>query len=402
MRNLLLYLFYIFIYLYIHNPIFSFLGGIGSVKLLYPVAILFFIFKFRSCIYAFKIFSSEFQILSLLILFCIFRTLIGGDTVILYQHIIMFVEVFFIGLFLIIYGANIRQYNIIYKLVLIACFASLISSVCFAVPAVGDFVRNDLLLINDSYLSTAVFRGFGISDALTSSYGFIQGFSFALSLLFVSKNKWLILFYPLFLISIIFNARTGFVIAVLGMMIYLLFNRRIKTLLLLIGLVGFIFLLIQYLLLNIDVAQGSLLFALDFFQQMSDVSDGGMASSKTMNILGDMVVWPQNLWEWILGIGESLFRHATLPNSDIGFVIQLNYGGLSYCLIWLFLFVFMYKRLKNNGISNLYLILFLMFIMVTNTKGNLLWNADGFRFLMLVYYTLIFNKRISNYEESRS
>lgn len=394
MKLILLYLFYLFIYLYIHNPIFSFLGGIGSVKLLYPIAILFLFFKWKICVKVLKTFNSEFQILVLLILFCTFRTIIGGDAIILYQHIIMVIETFFIGLFLISYGMYIQQYDIDYKLVLIACFASLVSSICFAVPTIGDFVRNDLLLISDNYLSTALFRGFGISDALTSSYGFIQGFSFALSLLYVSKNKWLIFFYPMFLISIIFNARTGFIIAVFGMIIYLLFNRKIKTIFLLIGLIGFVFLTIQYFLLNSDVAQGSILFALDFFQQLSDVSEGGgLSSSRTMNILGDMVVLPQNLGEWILGLGESLFRHPTLSNSDIGFIIQLNYGGLSYCVIWITLFIYMYRRLKANAVSNLYPILFFMFVVISNFKGNLLWNADGLRFMMLLYYTLIINRK---------
>lgn len=72
--------------------------------------------------------------------------------------------------------------------------------------------------------------------------------------------------------------------------------------------------------------------------------------SSNIEILQNMIVYPSDLGEWIFGKGESIFGISG-QNSDIGYIIQLNYGGIIYCILLAFFFFLIVYRLFKMGIK---------------------------------------------------
>src|SRR5690606_3043668 len=130
-------------------------------------------------------------------------------------------------------------------------------------------------------------------------------------------------------------------------------------------------------------------FFIQFWLELEDVFLGtSQASYSTANVLfEDMFVLPNNMQEWLIGKGYSIYT-GTIRTTDMGYLLQLNYGGVFYMAFLLILVVSIFRNLKWS--ENKQLILFLLgVILIANFKGEFLLNNGGFRLisLLVIYYS---------------
>lgn len=386
----------LFLYLYFHNPVLNATGGVGTLKLLYPICLLFFIMNNKSCNSCFRTFKKELSIALGMMLYLILVSLFAGNVEGAYARVVAIVEDFLVPIVLtaMLFKCNIDYKELIRMSLIISAFASVVSLLCVSIPSFGSYVRFELLVTpDDSYLGENLHRGFGISDSLTSSYGYIQGACLAIGFNYIKENKWYIFFMPFVFFSAILNARTGIIIAAFGIIISLVCQKRLSSVFAIGAIAIFSIVIIPYVLNWMNLSDQSLLFITDFFDQFVSMQESGSIDDTTAGtLLGRMLVWPDNISQWIFGRGESIFVNANGASSDVGFILQLNYGGIIYLILlvrWLF---FMVNRLYNNGASSFDVWNFIMIALVINIKTDYWGNTGMLRMMLLLYYMFVFER----------
>ena len=383
------------VYAYIHNPILSLTRGIGLIKLLYPIAIISFIANTKSCTRLFSFYQKEMLLFSFLFIYALFRGALGGETTISYAHFILLIECFFLsGIFTAYwYKTGRTEQDYIRLILIVSAVASAISTLCVAIPSFGTYVRFQLQITpEDSVLADALFRGFGISEELTSGYGYVQSICFVVGLRYIKDNKWFIVFMPMVILSVVLSARTGIIIMAIGVVLHLLTLQKAKYAFATVGvfaiLITFAFLFFK----SLDLSEESIDFVQGFFDEASEMRESNdfAGSTTTSALFNDMIIWPRDIGEWIIGRGYSLFLAKT-GNSDIGYIIQLNYGGLAYMFIWVMILFRLFTRMRKKCFDKFIPLFLIVSILILNVKGNTLSNGSIMRFTMLIYFVLSYN-----------
>lgn len=394
------------LYFYLHNPIFTLTGGVGAIKLLYPLAFLYWLTKNVACSKAVYHFRGVLKYLVLILFFVIFRYVIGGDSSPIYFNVIMLLEVYFLPITIVVFlkNNNFQSKDFITLLLVISAIASVITAACVAIPSFGSYVRHSLLLFNQNdYLMENLYRGFGISDSLTSSYGFIQGVMLALGIFYLKDNKWFLLFIPFMLFSILLNARTGIILAVIGILLTFICKKQFKYMLITLGVTFIVISLIPFFISSLGLSDDSLLFITGFFDEVISVFESkDISSSNTTSALFDsMIVWPDDLFQWILGRGFSLFRADFHVNSDVGYINQLNYGGLVYVFILLSFFFYLIKQMKYRHVDRFIIYMFIFSALILNVKCDFFCNIGIFRLFLLMFYFNVLNDKSQTHNVKR-
>lgn len=402
------FLFFICVlYAYIHNPVLS-LTKIGSIKLLYlliPLSFFLYYIRFKKTV---RIFKKETGLFLSFFIFSVFRVCIGGDRINIYTNFLFFIEAFLLPISILVLFINTNnngnklEYEFWKILLCIGCVASTITVVCVLNPTIGDYVRYELMYTEkDSALYLYTFRGFGFSDSLTYSYGVIQGIMLVFGIRFFSEHKWVSVFYIFLLISIILNARTGLVIVFVGICCYLISYRRFSAVLT-VGVLLYIFAAaLPIMLSNFD--SSTVQWLAEFMREVNGVtSSRSITGSDTANtLINEMAVWPDDIYEWILGKGFIIYR-TTEKNSDVGYFQQLNYGGLIYIFLIIRLLSFMYSRLKKYSVELFIILFFFAVFLVANLKGNYIFDSGAFRLMVLVYMFYILKPYYTTLDERKN
>lgn len=393
-------LFLFFLYIYIFNPPLSFLPlspKFGLYILFSPILVT---KSFYNYVYKFRFFL--FCLLAL-ILYSFFRDLPSVSGFVFFPiNLLLLFEVFLIPIGFLMCYKFLNRNDLVIEIINVASFSALITLILILQPNLGDFVRYSLLK-NDEFTEAVSHRAFGIAESLTYSYGLIQGLMFAMVLLYSNKNRKLLFTLPLFFISVLFNARIGFLPLLLGSFIYFVVNFKIQRILLTtFGLIICYFVIFET---NVFVKQKETIqWGLDFFTQISDFSSGKKTESDNTfsTLFGNMLILPHSELEWLIGTGENIFGKKFGKSSDIGYIIQLTYGGLIYLFI-IFMLVF---ELYKIGVQKFYIrkskyLLFLLVIvmMIANIKGNFFTTVGIFRIVVLIFFWInSSNKQTKSYE----
>ena len=383
------------LYLYLHSPFIPFLPfAIGSAKLLYIPMLLTLISHTNSFRCFRRTFKAEFVILLLVISFVVVRTIGGGENLLSF-YISSIIEIFFLPWFIIhllINNGFRRIEDLVHVLLLVGTIGAFISTIAFLIPSVNDFIRDHFLYLKTGIgLDTKTWRGFGLSSTLTSHYSFIQA-SIVVFFLYYPKNRWFVFVLPFMLLSIIFNARTGLIILIFGIIIRYIYHFNIKGIL-------FVSLLLVFVVRNLDnffsiigASNESVMWVQSFFEEIEFLSgDSGLQERGVLYTLyEEMIIWPSNMEEWIWGKGFSLFGKIDELgfDSDIGFINVLAYGGIIYSVILYSLIIVVCRKLtryKEYWFMAFYIIIFV----IINIKSTYLPLSGQLRFMMLIYYFLI-------------
>ena len=390
------YILYILcLYVYLHNPDIPYLPfSLGTIKLMYIPMLACFLKRnkqYRDFMSSFRV---EGKILLIVLFYVIIRTIMGGDVVELRLHLIGFIEIFFLPLWLILLARKSGLTNkdtFVKTILVVGAIGATISTITSFFPGIQDYIRNHFMHLKpDAFLLRETWRGRGISEALTSHYGFIQGCMLVLAAFHFKSNKWFLWFIPFTIISIIYNARTGLIIAVAGLSL-LFFNRnniKFLILLLIIGVFAFSHLESLGEMIGIsDELTGSLTRFGDSLYAIYDEGGIDEDSGTVYELLVNMWILPDTLNEWIFGRGFSLFgMKDTLGfSSDVGFINNLAYGGLVYSMImYSFLFI-MLKRLWKLNEKRFFYFLIILFLII-NIKTWFFPNVGTTRMIVLIYY----------------
>lgn len=402
------------IYIYFHDPFYiPNIGGLLgqassqlSMIILYILGVFFAIFynkKFNSYRSVFKI-EWSFYLTTLAISALI--TIAGGNFLMFTNHIKLLITNFIIPIFLIYYAFSIginNEAKFIRLLLVVCCLGALGSLICMTFPTVNDFYKLSILNLNyDSFLMDG-FRGFGFSTSLTSNFGYIQGALLALGIYYGQKNRWFYFFAIFVFLSSLFNARTGVIIAGIGILLQLLFNKKWGNAIFL----GLIFFLFIYFLEDFVISFMEYLgyedkafkWIEDFFGFFDRKNSESFSNSATGLALKDMILFPEDLSGWVLGNGHDIFKrgHHSEGHSDIGFIRQLNYGGLAYLFLSLCYIIYLYKRLLRHK-QQYFATFFIISFIILNTKSCLMWYQGGTMgmFLLIYYYIIFYNKEEEN------
>lgn len=383
----------ILVYMYIYSPPLTLLP-FGLIKLILPLVyfVLFFSRKHRKALLLFK---NELLIL-IVILFYSFFTAgfnFNFEFPFVYQNFGLLFEAFPIAVFLAAYIIDVDKKNIntlLNTVFYVGLIASVISCYLIVNPE-ANYQMNNEILRTSSWLQEVKFRGFGFASMLSFAYGITQGIICAIAIYFLSQEKkvfkrlFLVLAIIIFLISIFVNARIGIFPVFIILFYFIIIKRKVK-LSLFIAIFVFALTQINYESDYVDVK--TIKYALDFFSE-TDKLISGSNEKTTFDILLEMIIFPSNIKDLIFGSGYSLFGKLN-KSSDIGYILQIWFGGIIYLSLLLSLVVLMAKKIVKIKNYNWFLYLFLGTILVCNIKGYFISNNSAFRLLILIYVGLIY------------
>lgn len=367
--------------------------GLGMVKLLYVPMLIMLIQHNKELFSYFIFFRKERNILYIVIAFVLIRTVLGGDKSMISVHLVGFLEIFMVPLFIVVYSFRLgldSNEKFVKSLLVVGAIGASISFVTIVFPSLQDFINSTFgVLDKDSFLMRNRWRGRGLSEALTSDYAYIQATLVIIFCYYFRHNKWFLFVVPFMLLSIIYNARTGIIILGLGALLFILSKRSFgKTFFFILG--GFlIYQLFSGIFGMIGNTEDVTAFVEDFVQQMTALYENkDVEDSRTANeLLVESFILPDGLEEWIIGKGYRLFGMKDILgiSSDTGIINYLSYGGLSYvALLVVFYFVIIKRLLKMH--YDWFGVYFLLIIIVITIKSIPFPNTGETRFLMLVYY----------------
>lgn len=277
--------------------------------------------------------------------------------------------------------------NLIYTFLIAGCT----SLILFLNPDLNEFIKADILrtLDIDTFQDALLMRGFGLSDSLLYAYPIALGLG-ACYILENVKNKLLsISLFLILLISILINARIG-IVPVIGYFVYLLLLKR-KFM------IVFLAPILIVLLYNFAENSGWL----DQYSYFSEwISSGfddtlslfqGSEVSGNYSVLSTMFHIPENL---LFGSGDYIFISYFI-HSDIGFVLQLYYGGIIYVfLILLFFYVLLMNLKKYLSWRDWFPIIFVITVVFSNLKGNFFSSNPAMHTIVFLYvFTIYYNKQ---------
>lgn len=395
MKNVIRYILYLIVlYFFLFNPpMFMFRG------LLQPANILLLLSFPLLVIYSGKIkryiryYRKEFIFFLFLSFYVLFICLIGDDTKIITRHFLGLMHLFLvIPLLLIIaeksgFGTN---KDIVRALLIVGTIATFFSILCLVSPSFNQIVKNDIIQYSDEdFLAMLEFRGFGLADNLTGNYGFLLGVILALGFINLKDNKWFIPVIPFMFVAILVNARTGIIIALFGVL-YKFFSNRNLALPLGIILFGWV------VAANIETVLHLLNFSDETIKWITNTTTGieeafeagDLSESGTLYALTNtMVVLPETLTEWIFGRGYDLFRNTQgIQASDVGWIRQLNIGGLIYLITMIVFILYSTRRLYVKSRLKDITLFFFTVIIIVNTKSIIYPLHSCFYTLMMIYF----------------
>lgn len=395
---------YIIIIVLVYFLIFNFpltpLGlSMGTKNILYFFLLVIIVLYAKKYGELLKRLKKESLLLLLPLIYVVFRTMAGGDSEFLTKSIFGLFDTFFVPLALVFYAIKsgiTTEKQFIRCILILGAVASVISLVSFIFPPVQAYIKYNILNLQpETALYWNNYRGFGLAMSLTSSYAYIQGIIFVIGCFYSKDNKWFLFFLPLVLLSVILNARTGLLILLVGMAIFFVSTKKSFTSFLFGMLAIFMLLFLQDIMQTFGVSSEIREWVAILFDDMDNIYlSRDITQSHTGNRLFDtMWILPETSSEWLIGKGYSLFRHQTEENSDNGWILQLNYGGIIYMLFLYPIMLQMLSRFHKRG-KDFFAIYLLLIFFIVNTKSSFLPNNEVFRLMMIIYmYSILISKK---------
>lgn len=385
-------LFFLMLYFFIFNPPFSFLP-LSPKFILYILVIPYF---FKNKFYQYlSYFKGIFFAISAIVIFCFLRELEFTESTFFILNFTMFFEYLLIPIFLIIFYESFAKNKDMVKDVIKVGIVAAFFTVCMIfLPGMGEFIRYDLLK-TDEFTDNVANRTFGLAENLTFSYGIVQGIIGVLILYYAKLNKKLLLFLPLFIVCILFNARVGFSALVIGVLFYYIYNFKLLNVISTVIIFFTLFFVVTETGL-FEKQKETIEWGLDFFTQSSDFLTGNKNSEDNTfdTLFGDMFILPNTESGWLIGNGINIFGKKMGPTSDVGYVLQLYYGGIFYVAVLFLLVLALFLKITKQPKKEFLLgSSFLLIIIVCNVKGNIFIPIGTMRLIILLVMWFVISNR---------
>jgi hypothetical protein len=354
-----------------------------------------------------KYFKSELLLLLIILVYVLFRDLLKGENVFFFKILSFTFQCFLFPVLIVsLYFKNNKfetpnsnLINISFWAIVLAGFSA---SLLLFNTSINE-IYNSLIVqdMNQREVGKRIFRGFGVSENLTFTFSYLLGFGAGYTLYTTKSLYAYFILIPLFLLGVVVNARIGF-IPIFAFILLLIFSGKYKNILIILFTTIIIINIIPHfsvfdiLILNQEWIS---LFFIDIFNVFSGSTIATGGNSTITTLFTDFVILPNSLMEWFIGSGENLFLRET-SFSDVGFIIQLFYGGLFFTVL-LVLFIFqILKRITNHfGLKYWFTILLFLTIFILNIKGSFFVSTPGSRYFMLLYVYLIYSSTLNYFKK---
>lgn len=402
MKKTLSYIFFILIlYFWIFSPTFGlFREQLRVTNIITLMGVIFCVTKPRLFIDFLLKYQKEFLWLLYFTIISILLLLLDPQTQNIKQHFLLITNAFCVIPMLMNYAKRNgfgTESDYIRSLLIVSTIAAIISIICLLSPPINNYIKYSLIRYDEeSFLYGTDYRGFGFASSLTGNYSFVLGFLTALGCFYLTGNRWYIPFIPIILLAALINARTGILIGIAGMSTLIL-KRQNSFVPTLIAFVLVVILLthLDYFLILLGANSSTIDWITSFKNQILILlTTQNVDNATTTNILfNDMWVLPDDATQWLWGRGYDVFNDE-FRNSDIGWLNQLNYGGLLYFIPLLIFFVKIVKHFINNK-SFSFGMLIMLAIIISNTKGRLFPDYSLFFIIMFLYFITSQNRTFS-------
>ncbi len=256
-------------------------------------------------------------------------------------------------------------------------------------------------LLNTPWLTQRRFYGF--SNSMLDLFGLGTGLIAALALFYsFHKNIKYIFLFPVLLMVPLFNARTGLVIAFVGVIfviLYLVTNLKKGSSISIIKILSIIF---TFIILALVVLLASIFFPETFdwisksFKTYLDVFSGN-----TNGKADAFLLFSSNFWmlppfpEIIFGTGYSLYEATGFAHSDVGYINDIWCTGILGTIILYYTFGRVcYKAFKSSTkkIFAYMIVYFVVSIMLFLVKGRIwVYSPAMAVILTILFYTIYLN-----------
>lgn len=387
----------VFLYFYIYQP--PLINKIYYIAAEISILLLFAIVNFKFIKRYITIFRIEIILVLSIIFISMARDLFSGEIIYFDRFAAWGVQAFIFPCF-IIYLVRKNNIDLIGLIYWSSLCGALLTLLLILFPAVDNYYKSIQL---DSYYDIygnfeLRYRAYGISENLSFTYGYIMGIFAGYSLLMTQRKLYFIIPVVLFLIAAAFNARIGFISFSIFLMYFLISiplitNLKIGTLV--------IALISSIMLSNIDITpiMERIQWSLEFFDVVYTSLFTGEATGAIKTITTDFIILPSTASDFLFGSGESLYLKENM-NTDIGFLLQLNYAGIIIITpISIFILYTSKRIIRNLGGGHWYTPVFIFSLLFLNTKGFLFAATPGGRVIFLIYIYFIYRqyeKRFKN------
>lgn len=389
-KNILTIVFVLLFYAYIYAPPFRAIPfGCDKLFIIWAAIYLFNKHLFHNLL---VIFQKEFFLLSLICIFSTITTIINGTSLTSFcKYDFLFLLEAIPCAFFLYYLFNSKSIDNKFKIILYASFIAGVSTLFLILnPQLAFNLKQNILKYPESLLHTMLYRGYGFAEGLVSVYPIVQGYCIGLVLIRFNKTPQLFNFILiiLLLLSIMTNARSGFVPVLIAIVLALIFKFKQSISIAAIGTILLLLLgsSILTFISNNDMLGQAFEWGNTTWSILGDILSGNIDQAENMNALTDsMIVFPKGT-DWIFGTGRSIILDE-INNSDIGYIIRLNYGGVFYLSIELCLYIYMFRR--SYMLNKLYALFIFLPIIYINWKGDFFIIHSLARFVFLLYVWMI-------------
>ena len=261
-------------------------------------------------------------------------------------------------------------------------------------PSIRSFIET--LIVHPEQLETSAYRASGFSSNTGDGLAFLQaiGGAFCFVLLTKTSNQgtrlaWTLTFL-LNVISIVFLARTGFVLLSVFLLSYLFLSgmkhRKIRSCLCLIGLlaaVGVGLYIARPEFVEGIIKSDQLRYSFEF---MFKFAEEGKFETESSNELFSMFVLPQSDME--LWFGSGYFKHMGMDPGYIRTISAVGLIGSAAIYGWYYLLWVSLKKYALNKETKVFITSFFALLFTSQLKFPFLYMTPTFLLISMLYWTL--------------
>jgi hypothetical protein len=374
----------------------------------------FVLFSLLSLIYLYKInqwgkivryYKEDLLLIGIMIFFCILWFIWERSSIFIIKLLLLIFS-WILNPYALVIFCRRRNLNLLHLILFLGVLNALFSVISYAVPSFNNFVSTFLHHAEFDHPIRMYFRGirgFGFSAGIFYQYSVFIGVItvFCLDNIIVGKKYYWLFILPVLLLTIIINARIGLVPVLLYIFYIAVIRFKFKRFLFLILLT-----LILYVLI-INMASTRVSMMLEWTTSLFEEAylyfvKGETSDSYFVRLFETFLVFPDTNFEWIFGKGIHIFVQGD-QRSDLGYIIQLNYGGLIFLFLVLLFFINVYVKLKkainkNDTLKNYHFFpfIFLGTALISNYKGDFLSANVGLPFFACFYVYFYVNSFLDN------
>lgn len=333
----------------------------------------------------------------------------NGDGNYIYKHILIFVEVSICTIYICSYF-NKRKYSIhsiLNVLMIVGSIQALISILCMFVPPIkqlvvdiymGQMIEQNVtsIMAENILLGMTNHRINGISAALLFTMPIVQALLATISLyLAINKNNKYIILTPALLFSSIVNARIGIVVFICGVIIVIItsienIRKKLKPIIIISTII--VGILVASIVI-IDSENSTIKWITQFIEEIIDLFKGKKTGTFEL-LFGSFIRFPE-MNNMLFGTGRDIFLLGEGMRSDIGYINDLWFGGVTYILISYGTFInYYFKAFNRKYRFNIFIsILLVMTFIVTNIKGSIVGNNEFINISVLLSTILILRNK---------